>query len=113
MVKNQPKRSKLEEVKFWVAEKCKPREIYRRKYDISGDAFFYKKFVHELAKYGFASIISSRKDSPWKPTENVPGTVVSYKVILTIFWHVTGLITVNFQEKGVTVNIASHFNPKY
>ena len=36
-------------IKFFVAEKCKPCEIYERMYDVYGDSCFSKKKYLEMS----------------------------------------------------------------
>ena len=55
-------------IKFLVAEKCKPCEIYRRMCDVFGDACFSKNNVYKWAKLGFAtsSHNQKRQSLEWK-----------------------------------------------
>ena len=53
MVWNQTECSKLEQrsvIKFLVAEKCKPCEIYRKMCNVHGEACFNEKDVYKWAK---------------------------------------------------------------
>ena len=50
-------------IKFLVAEKCKPCEIYRRMCDVYRKACFSQKNVYERAKHGFAITRLSLKDN--------------------------------------------------
>ena len=53
MVANQTKCSRLEQrfvIKFLLAEKCKPCEIYGRKCDVYGEAYFSRKNVYKWDK---------------------------------------------------------------
>ena len=40
--------------------------------------------------------------------EKVPGVAVSKKVNLTVLWEMEGPITIDFLEKGATINSASY-----
>ena len=53
-------------IEFLVAGKYKPSEIYKRMYDVYGEACFSKKKISVLkwAKHGFTNTSLSRKDSP-------------------------------------------------
>ena len=42
-------------MKYLLAEKCKPCEIYRRMYDVYGEECFSKKNVDKWVKHGFAT----------------------------------------------------------
>ena len=50
-------------IKFMVAEKCKPCEIYRRMCDEYGEACFSQRNIYKLAKHGIATMILSQKDT--------------------------------------------------
>ena len=63
--------------KFLEAVKCKPCEINRRMCDIYGEACFDKKNVYKWAKYWFATMNLSRKDSPVKKKFQLQGHALS------------------------------------
>ena len=49
--------------KSLLAEKCKPCEIYRRMWDVNGEACLSQKDIYKWAKDEFARTSLSRKDS--------------------------------------------------
>ena len=64
---NQTEYSRLEQrslMKFLVAEKCKPYEIYKRIYDVYGEACFNQINVYQWIKHGFVTMNLIQKDSP-------------------------------------------------
>ena len=67
MFHNQRVHSRLEQkpvIKFPVAEKYKPCEIYQRISDMFGEVCFSQKMYFKWGKHGFDSASLSRKDSP-------------------------------------------------
>ena len=50
-------------IKSLVAEKCNPCEIYRRMYDVYGEACFSQRNIDKWAKYQFATMNLSQKDT--------------------------------------------------
>ena len=80
-------------IKFWLTEKCKPCEIFLRMCDVSGKACSgqnQKKLTDCLVKKTFYLQQSVKK------------------AMLTVFWDMKELITINFLEKDATVNSASY-----
>ena len=71
MMKNPKDFSGLEQksvITFLRVEKYKPGEIYKRMFDVDGEACFNKKkfgFFNWL-KHGFLNMNLSRKNSPWR-----------------------------------------------
>ena len=64
---NQTEYSRLEQrslMKFLVAEKCKPYEIYKRICDVYGEACFNQINVYQWIKHGFVTMNLIQKDSP-------------------------------------------------
>ena len=85
MVANQTESTRLEQrliIKFLVAGKNKPCEIYRRMCDVCKEACFNKKNFYKLAKCGFAIMILNQKtvyriEIHWlSDKEKVPDTAV-------------------------------------
>ena len=86
MASNQKKCSRLEQrsvIIFLMAEKCKQCKIYRKMCDMcTKKHVLVKKNIYKWAKYEFATISWSWKNSPWSGNklsgkEKVAGTVVS------------------------------------
>ena len=119
MEANQTESSMLEQksvIKFLVAEKCKPCEVYWQICDVYREAFFSQEKMFTIRlKYEFLTTSLSRKDSPWN--ENILALWLRKKfqarqlvyVMLTILWDMKGLIIIDFLEKDVTPNSASYF----
>ena len=42
-------------IKYLLAEKSKPCEIYRRMYDLYREAYFSQKYLYKWAKHGLAT----------------------------------------------------------
>ena len=87
--------------KFLVAEKHKLCKIYG-KIHVYREACFSKKKLYKQAKYGFAIINLSQRECLLKKKFWMQWSVK--KVMLIVFWD----ITVDFLEKGATVNSASY-----
>ena len=50
-------------IKFWVAEKCEPCEIYRRMSDVCREVSFNQKMFTNVLKHRFATMSLSQKNS--------------------------------------------------
>ena len=89
-----------------MTEKYKSCEIYRKMFNINGEAGFRekKKITTALKK-------KKRQFLTWKywlfNKEKAPITAVNEEdKMLTVFWHMKEPITIGFLEKGVTANNA-------
>ena len=80
--------------------------------DVYGEAGFNQKNVYKLVKHGFANMnLSKRQSVQWKHTDSPLKTVQRSvkKVMLTFYWDMKKFITIDFLEKGTTVNSASFY----
>ena len=77
-------------------------EIYRRTYDVYGEAYFRKKLFTNWLKNGFATLSLNRNDGPLSGNTL---TLWSRKrliklIVQTIFWDIIGSLTIDSLEKG-------------
>ena len=66
MASNQVESSRLEQksvIKFLMAEKYKPCEIYRRMCNVCSEACFSPKNIHKKSKHRFAIMSLSQKET--------------------------------------------------
>ena len=98
-----------------MAEKCKPCRIDRRMCGVYGETFFSQHNVSWGANHKFACMSLSWKDSLW--SENTDFLVKKRfwaqlwikKIVRILFWDMKGPITIDFQEKGASVNSTSYY----
>ena len=112
-MENQTDYSRLElgsVIKSLIVDKCKTCEIYRRMCEMYREACFSQNIVHKWAKNGFATTSQSRKDHSlkWKHTDSLVRKKFraqqSVKVTLRFFTDTKRLVTIDYFEKGETVN---------
>ena len=105
-------------VKFLVARKSKPNEIYKRMYDLCWEPCCCKKkkkrFTNEM-NIGLLQRTWIIKDSPWNGNIltlqdwKSPGLRPVNKVMLRIFWDIKGYITIDIFENIAAVHSASSY----
>ena len=99
-------------IKFLVVEKYKPCEVYRRMRDVCKK----QALVKILFTNGLATTRLSRRqyielehaDSSVKKRFQVERSVKT--IIRTVFWDMKGTPTIDFLEKGASLNNASYCN---
>ena len=117
MVANQTDSFWIEQIfvtTFLVAEKCKSGKIYSRMYYVYGKACFSQKVFtsrlnmvcHFMPDLKRQFMERKHTDSPLKKIFHVQQSVK--KVMLTVFLDMRDPITIDFLEKGETVNSASY-----
>ena len=111
--------SRLEQrsvIKFMLAEKCKPCDIYKWMSNVFQEARSRKKniFINvlnmRLALQAWIEKTVHEVETHWQSgKEKVPGAAVSKKqVMLTVFRDMKRPMTIDFLEKDVTLNGASY-----
>ena len=86
----------MSNIKFLVAEKCKPCQLYRRMCDKYRDTCFSQMFTNGL----YMSLSRKEIERHWQlPVK---------KVMLTVFWKMKRSITTDFLENDATINNDSY-----
>ena len=108
---NQTECSRLEQrsvIKFVVAEKCKPCEMYRRMCDIYGETClcFWSKNIYKWTNHGFGTKYTdflAKKNNDFQVKKTFLVLWSAKKVMLTVTRDMKEPMTHDFLKEGATV----------